>query len=83
MWKVKRMNTARIVVLTAADGASGIAAYLANRSDKPLSAKPMAQPPAMDALGAKHEAVIANGADLMAAVLMAGIPIPSLTKTLQ
>ena len=27
MWKVKRMNTARIVVLTIAIGAGGIAAY--------------------------------------------------------
>jgi hypothetical protein len=30
MWKVKRMNTAPIVVLATADGAGGIAAYLAN-----------------------------------------------------
>jgi Flp pilus assembly protein CpaB len=30
MWKVKRMNTARIVVLTIAVGAGGIAAYLAS-----------------------------------------------------
>jgi len=27
MWKVKRMNTARIIVLTIAPGAGGIAAY--------------------------------------------------------
>jgi pilus assembly protein CpaB len=33
MWKVKRMNTARIVVLTPAVGAGGIVAYLANGSD--------------------------------------------------
>ena len=33
MWKVKRMNTARIVVLTIAVGAGGIAAYLASGSD--------------------------------------------------
>ena len=32
MWKVKRMNTARIVVLTIAV-TGGIAAYLANGSD--------------------------------------------------
>ena len=30
MWKVKRMNTARIVVLTIAIGAGGIAATLAS-----------------------------------------------------
>jgi hypothetical protein len=41
MWKVKRMNTAPIVVLAIADGASGIAAHLANRSDnEPLPAVP-------------------------------------------
>jgi pilus assembly protein CpaB len=33
MWKVKRMNTARIVVLTNAVGAGGVAAYLASGSD--------------------------------------------------
>ncbi len=33
MWKVKRMNTARIVVLTNAVGAGGVAAYLASESD--------------------------------------------------
>ena len=33
MWKVKRMNTARIVVLTIAVGAGGVAAYLASGSD--------------------------------------------------
>lgn len=33
MWKVKRMNTARIVVLAIALGAGGIAAYLASGSD--------------------------------------------------
>ena len=39
MWKVKRMNTARIVVLTIAIGAGGIAAYLASGSDdKPAPA---------------------------------------------
>jgi hypothetical protein len=36
MWKVKRMNTARIVVLTIAVGADGIAAYPANGSDNTL-----------------------------------------------
>jgi len=33
MWKVKRMNTARIIVLTIAPGAGGIAAYPASGSD--------------------------------------------------
>ena len=36
MWKVKRMNTARIVVLTIAVGAGGLAACPANRSDNTL-----------------------------------------------
>jgi Flp pilus assembly protein CpaB len=40
MWKVKRMNTARIVVLTIAVGAGGIAAYPASGSDnKPAQEK--------------------------------------------
>jgi len=33
MWKVKRMNTARIVDLTIANGADGIAAFRASESD--------------------------------------------------
>jgi hypothetical protein len=36
MWKVKRMNTARIVVLTVAVGAGGLAGYPANGSDNML-----------------------------------------------
>ncbi len=68
MWKVKRMNTARIVVLSTADGAGGIAAYRASRSDnKSLPAEPIAPLPAMDALVAKDQPVEAVGADLMAA----------------
>ena len=44
MWKVKRMNTARIVVLNTAVGAGGIAAFFASGSDnKPLPAEPVAQ----------------------------------------
>ena len=83
MWKVKRMNTACIVVLSTADAAGGIAAYLANRSDnKPLPAEPVGQLPAMDALVAKHEPVRAGATDLMAAVLPAGIRVRGLTKTL-
>jgi hypothetical protein len=37
MWKVKRMNTARIVVLTIAAGAGGVAACPATGSDNTLS----------------------------------------------
>jgi len=45
MWKVKRMNTACIVVLTIAIGAGGIAAYLASGSDhrSAAPAAPIAQ----------------------------------------
>jgi len=45
MWKVKRMNTACIVVLTIAIGAGGIAAYLASGSDHQFAAPaaPIAQ----------------------------------------
>jgi pilus assembly protein CpaB len=55
MWKVKRMNTARIVVLTIAIGAGGIAAYLASGSDKPAPVEPTAQLPTVDVLVAKSD----------------------------
>ena len=56
MWKVKRMNTARIVVLTIAIGAGGIAAYLASGSDKPAApAAPVAQLQTVDVLVAKSD----------------------------
>ena len=56
MWKVKRMNTARIVVLTIAIGAGGIAAYLASGSDNSAApAGPVAQLHAVDILVAKSE----------------------------
>jgi pilus assembly protein CpaB len=56
MWKVKRMNTARIVVLTIAVGAGGIAAYLVSGSDnKTLPAKPVAQLQTVDVLVAKSD----------------------------
>ncbi|SDJ06252.1 pilus assembly protein CpaB [Bradyrhizobium lablabi] len=56
MWKVKRMNTARIVVLTIAIGAGGIAAWLASGSDKPdAPAAPVAQLPTVDILVAKSD----------------------------
>jgi pilus assembly protein CpaB len=56
MWKVKRMNTARIVVLTIAVGAGGVAAYLASGSDKgPAPAVPVAQMPTVDVLVARAD----------------------------
>ena len=56
MWKVKRMNTARIVVLAIAVGAGGIAAYLASGSDnKPAPAEPVVQMPTVDVLIAKSD----------------------------
>jgi len=56
MWKVKRMNTARIVVLSIAIGAGGIAAYLASGSDnKPEPAQPVAQLQTVDILVAKSD----------------------------
>ena len=55
MWKVKRMNTARIVVLTIAVGAGGIAAYLASGSDNKPSTAPVAQLQTVDVLVAKSD----------------------------
>jgi pilus assembly protein CpaB len=56
MWKVKRMNTARIVVLTIAVGAGGLAAWLASGSDnKPAPAEPVAQLQTVDVLVAKAD----------------------------
>jgi pilus assembly protein CpaB len=56
MWKVKRMNTARIVVLAIAVGAGGIAAYLASGSDeKAAPAAPVVQLPTVDVLVAKSD----------------------------
>jgi len=56
MWKVKRMNTARIVVLTIAVGAGGIAAYLASGSDnKPAATEPVVQLQTVDVLVAKTD----------------------------
>ena len=56
MWKVKRMNTARIVVLTIAIGAGGIAAYLASGSDnQPAAPAPVAQLQTVDVLVAKAD----------------------------
>jgi pilus assembly protein CpaB len=56
MWKVKRMNRARIIVLTVAIGAGGVAAYLASGSDKaPAPSEPVAQLPTVDVLVAKAD----------------------------
>ncbi len=56
MWKVKRMNTARIVVLAIAVGAGGLAAYLASGSDaKPPPTEPVVQLPTVDVLIAKTD----------------------------
>jgi pilus assembly protein CpaB len=57
MWKVKRMNTARIVVLTIAVGAGGVAAYLVSGSDSKPGApvEPVAQLQTVDVLVAKAD----------------------------
>jgi pilus assembly protein CpaB len=56
MWKVKRMNRARIVVLAIAIGAGGVAAYLASgSSDKSPPPEPVAQLPTVDVLVAKSD----------------------------
>jgi pilus assembly protein CpaB len=56
MWKVKRMNRARIIVLSIALGAGGVAAYLASGSDsKPPPAEPVAQLQTVDVLVAKSD----------------------------
>src|SRR6201987_5303629 len=56
MWKVKRMNRARIAVLAIALGAGGIAAYLVSGSDEKVApAQPVAQLPTVDVLVAKSE----------------------------
>src|SRR5438128_1932717 len=54
---VKRMNTARIVVLTIALGAGGVAAYLARGTDDKAQApaQPIAQLPTVEVLVAKNE----------------------------
>jgi pilus assembly protein CpaB len=49
------MNTARIVVLTIAVGAGGIAAYLASGSDNKAPAEPVAQLQTVDVLVAKSD----------------------------
>jgi pilus assembly protein CpaB len=55
MWKVKRMNTARIVVLTITVGAGGIAAHHASGSVNKPSTAPVAQFQTVDVLVAKSD----------------------------
>lgn len=58
MWEVKRMNTARIVVLTIAVGAGGVAAYLASGSDPkpaPTAVAPAPQFETTDVLVARGD----------------------------
>jgi len=57
MWKVKRMNKPRIVVLAIAIGAGGIAAYLASGSsdDKPAPAQQAVQMQTVEILIAKSD----------------------------
>jgi pilus assembly protein CpaB len=55
MWKVKRMNRARIIVLTIALGAGGVAAYLASGSESKPPPAPVAQLPTVDVLVAKSD----------------------------
>ena len=55
MWKVKRMNPARIAVLAVAIVAGGIAAYLASGSDEKPAPAPVAQLQTVDVLVAKNE----------------------------
>lgn len=56
MWKVKRMNAARITVLAIAIGAGGIAAYLASGSDpKPAAQEPVAKLDTVDVLVARAD----------------------------
>jgi len=55
MWKVKRMNKARIVVLTIAIGAGGVAAFLASGSDTRPPSEPVVQLQTVDVLVAKSD----------------------------
>ena len=55
MWKVKRMNPARIAVLAVAIVAGGIAAYLASGSGEKPGPAPVAQLQTVDVLVAKNE----------------------------
>jgi pilus assembly protein CpaB len=65
MWKVKRMNTARIVVLAIALGAGSVALYLASGANEPAPAPQVAQLPTTDVLVAKADIAMGQtlGAD--------------------
>ena len=76
MWKVKRMNTALIVVQASGDRADGSATSLANRfGNMPLAAETIARLPATDEL-------TTHDTGWLAAVLSTNIPAPGLTETL-
>lgn len=63
MWKVKRMITARIVVLTI--GAGGVAAYAASGPDsKPPPAEPVGQLQTVNVLVAKSDISLGSTATL-------------------
>lgn len=56
LWKVKRMNPARLIVLAIALGAGGIAAYLASSSEPtPAAQSPQPQLKTVDVLVAKSD----------------------------
>jgi pilus assembly protein CpaB len=75
MWKVKRMNTARIVVLTI--GAGGLAACLASGSDtKPPPAQPVAQLQTVDVLVAKSDIGLGQTSAAAASMSFATAPQP-------
>ncbi len=68
MWKVKRMNTACIVVLTIAIGAGGIAAHLASGSDHKFAAPaPIAQLQIWPAMTANSNFICPRGEGVSAA----------------
>ena len=73
MWKVKRMNTARIVVLTIAIGAGGIAATHASGPDSqhaapatPIAQLQTSQPQIWPALTANNNFIDPRGEGLRA-----------------
>jgi pilus assembly protein CpaB len=62
MWKVKRMNTARVVVLTIAVAAGGVAAFLASGSDpKPQPVTAVAPTETIDVLVARSDIGLGQG----------------------
>jgi pilus assembly protein CpaB len=55
MWKVKRMNTARIIVPTIAQGAGGVAAYPGGSDHTPAPTEPVAALQTVHVLAAKPD----------------------------